>query len=144
MTTPQLTLAMLSVSLAGAETAIAAARAEAGRRGVAVTVAVLDRGGHLVSLARMDGIHIGTVAVATAKAKTAILYNRPTGALAAAFAAGNSALLSLPELIVVPGGLPLKAGDELAGAIGVSGAAPDIDEAIALAGAEAFKGGVQP
>ena len=130
-----------SITLAGAEGALAAAKAEALRRGVSVSIAVLDRGAHLVAFARLDGIHIGTVAVATAKAKTAALYNRATSALSGGLAGGNTALLSLPDLIAFPGGLPLAVGGVLVGAIGVSGAAPDVDEAIAAAGAAAFKDG---
>lgn len=127
------------VSLAGAERALAAARKEAEGRGVAVTIAVLDRGGHQVALNRMDGVHAGTVAVAIAKATTAVLFNRPTAALAAA-AASNVALLSLPNMTPLPGGVPLVAGGGLAGAIGISGAPPDVDDAIAQAGAAAFAG----
>jgi glc operon protein GlcG len=140
MSQPDMIIAAPSIALAGAEAAIAAARSEATRRGVAVSVAVLDRGGHPVALARMDGIHIGTVAVATGKAKTAILYNRATSALAAALVSGGTGLLSLPDVIALPGGLPLLAGGAVVGAIGVSGAAPDVDEAIATAGASALNG----
>ena len=140
MTEPH-TSTVASLSLAGAEAALSAARAEAAHRKLAVTIAVLDRGGHLVALARLDGIHVGTVAVATAKARTAALYNRPTAGLSAALADGNTALLSLPDLVALPGGLPLAAGGVLVGAIGVSGAAPDVDEAIAAAGVAGFMGG---
>lgn len=131
-----------TVTLAGAEAAIAAARSEAAGRGVAVTIAVIDRGGHVVAQARMDGIHIGTVAVSIAKARTAVHYNRPSAVFAATFADGNAALATLPELVPFPGGIPLTTASGLAGAIGVSGAAPDIDEAIAAAGAAAFHEGV--
>jgi glc operon protein GlcG len=121
--------------LAGADAVIASAKAEAARRGVAVTIAVVDRAGHLVALARMDGIHVGTVAVATAKAKGAALYNRPTSVFATGLAGGSTALLSLPDLVAFPGGVPLLAAGTPVGAVGISGAAPDVDEAIANAGA---------
>jgi len=127
-----------AVTLAGAQAVIAAARAEAERRGAAVSVAVLDRGGHVVAQARMDGVHVGTVAVSIAKARTAVHYNRPTAALATAFAGGNTALATLPELVPLPGGIPLATVAGLAGAVGVSGAAAEVDEAIAAAGAAAF------
>lgn len=126
--------------LAGADAVIAAAKAEAARRGTAVTIAVVDRAGHLLSIARLDGIHVGTVAVATAKAKAAALYNRPTAAFATGLAGGNQALLSLPDLIAFPGGLPISVGGVLVGAVGVSGGAPDVDEAIAAAGVSAVTG----
>jgi uncharacterized protein GlcG (DUF336 family) len=133
-----------TITLAGAEAVIAAARAEAASRGVAVTIAVLDRGGHVVAQARMDGIHVATVPVSIAKAKTAVHYNRPTSALATAFTGGNAALATLPDLVPLPGGIPLATPSGLAGAVGVSGAAPDVDDAIASAGAAAFaQGGAQ-
>jgi glc operon protein GlcG len=120
--------------LAGAEAVIAAARAEAARRGISVSIAVVDRAGHLLAFARLDGIHVGTVAVATAKAKTAALYNRPSAVFATAVAGGSNAMLSLPGVAAFPGGLPLSVSNTLVGAVGVSGAAPDVDEAIATAG----------
>jgi glc operon protein GlcG len=142
MTGPEFALAVSSVSIAGAEAAVAAARAEADRRGVAVTIAVLDRGGYLQLLTRMDGIHVGTVAVAIAKAKAAVLYNRPTAGFGAALAAGNLAPLSLPDVVAYPGGLPLLVNGRLVGSIGVSGAAPEVDNAIAEAGEAAFRQGI--
>jgi glc operon protein GlcG len=131
-----------TIGLAGAEQAIAAARAEAIGRGLAVTIAVLDRGGQLVMLQRMDGIHIGTVEVAQLKAQTAARFARPTAELSAALAGGNTALLSLPGVLPFPGGQPLRVEGAIVGAIGVSGAAPEVDEAIALVGAAAFESGV--
>ena len=128
-----------TIGLAGAEQAIAASRAEAGRRGFAVTIAVVDRAGQLVMLQRMDGIHIGTVEVAQLKAQTAARFARPTAELNAALSGGNTALLSLPGVLPFPGGRPFRAGGAIVGAIGVSGAAPEVDEAIALAGAAAFE-----
>ncbi len=128
------------LSLAGANAMIAAALKEAETRGVRVSVAVLDRGANLVAFVRMDGIHPGTVAVATAKARTAVLYNRPTAGFATALTDGNFALLSLPDVTAFPGGIPLAGSHGAAGGIGVSGAAPDVDEAIAKAGAAAAKG----
>jgi glc operon protein GlcG len=130
-----------TVTLAGAEAVIAAARIEATNRGVNVAIAVLDRGGHVVAQVRMDGIHVATVPVSFAKAKTAVAYNRPTSALATAFAGGATALATLPDLVPLPGGVPLTTAAGLAGAVGVSGAAPDVDEAIAKAGAAAFSEG---
>ena len=128
-----------TLSEAGAGRVIDAARAEAAQRGVAVSIAVLDRGGFLVGFVRMDGIHAGTVAVSIAKARTAVLYNRATSVFASGLASGNMALLSLPDMVTLPGGVPLATEMGLAGAIGVSGAAPEIDEAIALAGRVAFE-----
>jgi uncharacterized protein GlcG (DUF336 family) len=125
------------ISLAGARAIIDAARREAEVRGVRVSIAVLDRGGHLVAFDRMDDIHPGTVAVATGKARTALLYNRPTQVLAAGVAA-NMALLNLPDMMALPGGIPLPGKSGASGAVGVSGAAPEVDEAIAKTGVDAL------
>lgn len=127
-----------TIGLSGARLVLAAARSEAEGRGLAVTIAVVDRGGHLVLLERMDGIHLGTVDVSQAKARTAVHFARPTADLNLALANGNLALLGLP-IMPLPGGRPLRAAGAIVGAIGVSGAAPDVDEAIALAGARVLE-----
>ncbi|MCB9993486.1 MAG: heme-binding protein [Hyphomicrobiaceae bacterium] len=127
------------ITLAGAKAAIVGALGEAERQGVAITAAVVDAGGHLFALSRMDMVHAGTVAVAQAKANTAVMFKRPSTQFADALKAGNSAMLGIPNVIALPGGIPLKAGDSVVGAIGISGASPDVDEAIAKAGAAAFE-----
>ncbi|WP_291295385.1 heme-binding protein [Elioraea sp.] len=123
-----------TLTLAVAERAIAAATVEAERQGVRVTIAVVDDGGHIVSLRRMDGVHTGTVDVAIAKARTAAGFRRPSRLLAQGLAAGATALLALPGCLPIEGGVPLCVSDQVIGAVGVSGAAPTIDDAIAEAG----------
>lgn len=130
-----------NLTLRAAQHIAAAARIEAAQRGVTVTVAVLDAGAHPLVLERMDGVHAATVDVALAKARSAAMFRRPTATFAAGIAAGNVALMSLPHVVPFPGGEPLRQGELFVGAIGISGAAPEIDQAIAEAGVAAFMAG---
>jgi uncharacterized protein GlcG (DUF336 family) len=124
------------LTLDAAMQVVAAARAEAIRRDLRLTIAVVDDGGHPLHLVRMDGVHAGTVDVAIAKARTAVLFKKPTQAFAESLAGGASAILALPGMLPLPGGIPLFQDGGLIGAIGVSGAAPDVDAAVAAAGAD--------
>jgi len=115
-----------------------AAQAEATRNKWNVVIAVVDDGGYLVHLRRLDGTQLGSVAVAEEKAKSAVLFRRPTKAFADAVASGRTAVLRLPGAIPIEGGVPLLAGDQVVGAIGVSGVMSEQDGQIAQAGAKAF------
>ncbi|MDF3053025.1 MAG: heme-binding protein, partial [Geminicoccaceae bacterium] len=86
-----------------------AAQAEATRNKWNVVIAVMDNGGHLVHLRRMDDTQIGSVAVAEEKAKSAVLFRRPTKAFADAVASGRTGVLRLPGAIPIEGGIPLLA-----------------------------------
>ena len=105
----------------------------AGKAGVRVSLAVTDDGGHLLAFLRMDGVHSATAEVGTAKARCAAGFRKPTRLFAEQLAQGNMALLTIPGLITLPGGLPLTLSDHVVGAVGVSGASPDVDETIATA-----------
>ena len=121
---------------AGAARAImAAAEAEAARVSCKMCIAILDDGGHLNHFVRMDGTHIGSIEVAIAKARSALLYNRPTKAFSDAYAAGSTALPTLPGIVPFEGGVPLVHQDRTIGAIGVSGGSPQLDGQVAMAGA---------
>jgi glc operon protein GlcG len=115
-----------------------AAQAEATRNKWNVVIAVVDQGGYLVHLRRLDGTQLGSVAVAEEKAKSAALFRRPTKAFADALASGRTAVLRLPGAIPIEGGVPLLVGDQVVGAIGVSGVMAEQDGQIAEAGAKAF------
>jgi uncharacterized protein GlcG (DUF336 family) len=108
----------------------AAARAEAERNGWAVTIAIVDDGGHLLYLERLDA-RVSTVAVAIAKARTAALSQQPTAALEQRVR-DNVAFLAL-DAMPIPGGLPLRHGDDCVGAVGVSGVTAQQDEQVAKA-----------
>jgi uncharacterized protein GlcG (DUF336 family) len=98
----------------------------------------VDAGGHLVLLRRLDNTQLGSVAVAEEKAKSAVLFRRPTKAFADAVAAGRTAVLRLPGAIPIEGGVPLVTGGQVVGAIGVSGVTSEQDGQIAEAGAKAL------
>ena len=104
--------------------------------GVAVSVAVVDAGGHLISFDRMDTAEIAGPHLAVAKAATAVAHRCPSGDLAA-LAGGDGALASLGasgagRYVVFAGGLPLWTTDgRVVGGIGVSGASADEDLACA-------------
>jgi glc operon protein GlcG len=115
-----------------------AAQAEATRNKWNVVVAVVDEGGYLVHLRRLDGTQLGSVAVAEEKAKSAVLFRRPTKAFADAVASGRTAVLRLPGAIPIEGGVPLVAGGQVIGAIGVSGVTAEQDGQVAQAGAKAL------
>ncbi|WP_082767161.1 GlcG/HbpS family heme-binding protein [Bosea sp. PAMC 26642] len=109
------------------DTAVAAAA----RMGVAVSIAVVDTGGHLAGFLRMEGVHTATVDVAQAKARSAAAFRRPTRVFAQQLAEGNSTLLAVPGCVPLFGGVPLVRSNRMVGAIGISGASPDDDDAIA-------------
>lgn len=112
----------------------------AGAAGVRISLAVTDDGGHLLGFLRMEGVHTATVDVGTAKARCAAAFRKPTRLFAEQLAQGNMALLTIPGLITLPGGLPLTIGDHVVGAVGVSGASPDVDETIATAMRDSLQG----
>lgn len=109
-----------------------AALARAESLGVAVSVAVVDAGGHLVSFDRMDRAETAGPHLAVAKASTSVAHRCPTGELAA-MASGSGSLAGLSasgagRYVVFPGGLPLWSDDgRVVGGIGVSGASAEED-----------------
>lgn len=127
-----------ALTLAAATRIADAAQAEATRNKWNVVIAVVDDGGHLIHLRRMDDTQIGSVAVAEEKAKSAVLFRRPTKAFSDAVASGRVAVLRLPGAIPIEGGIPLLAGNQVVGAIGVSGVTSEQDGQIAQAGVKAF------
>jgi len=153
MRTPILALATLLVAgvAAGAELATkkaltldvarqiaAAAEAEAVKNKWNVVIAIVDDGGHLIYLQRMDETQIGSVEVAQEKARTAVRFKRPSKALEDAVAGGRNVVLRLPGALPVEGGLPIAADGKIIGAIGVSGVTSQQDGQIAKAGVDAL------
>lgn len=127
------------LTLADAQRVAAAARAKAVAEGWTVVIAIVDDGGHLVFLERADGTQKASCLVAVEKAKTAILFKRPTKALEDAVASGRTALLALPGATPIEGGLPLVSADgHFVGAIGVSGVLSSQDGQLAAAGVAAL------
>ena len=117
----------------------AAAQAHAAANHWTVTIAILDDGGHLLHLHRVDGGAPGTVDMATAKARTAALGRRETKVYEDVIKQGRIAFLSAPLAAFVEGGVPIVVEGETVGAIGVSGVKSEQDTAIARAGIAALE-----
>jgi len=125
------------LTLADAKAIAAAAEAEARKNGWNVVISILDDGGHLLFLQRMDGVQLGSVEVSQAKGRTALLFKRPTKAIEDAVAGGRVSMMTLPGATPIEGGVPIVWQGEVVGAVGVSGVQSHEDAQIARAGAEA-------
>lgn len=142
MATETLTNAGNGVTLVVARRVIDSARRAAESIGVDMNIAVVDQGNNLVAFDRMDGAWLGSIDIAMGKAYTARAFNMSTKELAPLCQPGEPLFgihaSNNGRLIVFPGGIPLTRDGEVVGAIGVSGGAVEQDQAVALAGAEAF------
>ena len=128
------------MGLALAQRLLGRAISEAASIGTPMAVAVVDRGGNLVAVQRMDGAQLVAVPLAIDKAWTAVACDAPTDEWAESTAPGGddwgmSTALS-GRIVVLPGGLPVRHGNELVGAIGVSGGYGHEDKRCALAALE--------
>lgn len=127
-----------ALSLSDAKTMADAARAEAEKNDWTVVIAIVDDGGHLVYLERMDGTQKGSCTVAQDKARSAIMFKRPTKALEDVVADGRIAMVTMQGPTMVEGGLPIVYRDAFVGAIGVSGLQSHQDGVVAKAGLDAL------
>lgn len=128
------------LTLDGAKAVAAAATAEAQRGNDGASVAVVDEGGNLIYLERMQPTFPMGTTIATEKARTAALFRKPTKILEDAIVAGRTPLLNAWSAPLT-GGEPTVVDGQVVGAIGVSGASSAArDAAIALAGAGALHG----
>ena len=126
------------LTLDGAKKVAAAAEAEAKKNNWNVVIAVVDDGGNLLYLQRIDGTQTGSIQVAIDKARTAQAFKRPTKVFEDAIAGGRNALIALHGALPLEGGLPILVGGQLVGAIGVSGVKSTEDGQIAKAGADSL------
>lgn len=124
------------LTLSDAKAIAAAAEDEARRQGWNVVVAIVDAGGHLIYLQRMDDTQVGSVVVAQEKARTAVLFRRPSKALEDTVLGGKPHMMTLPGATTIEGGLPLVHNGQVVGAIGVSGVMSHQDGVVAKAGAD--------
>jgi glc operon protein GlcG len=129
------------ITLQTAKKAMAAAELEAAKNSWAVAIAIVDSGGQLVMLHRLDDVQHASIRIAQGKARTALEFRRDTKALEEAIARGGAGLrlLAVDGVTPLEGGVPIVAGGKIIGAIGVSGVASSQDAQIAQAGAEAAK-----
>ncbi|HEV8644035.1 MAG TPA: heme-binding protein [Burkholderiales bacterium] len=127
-----------ALSLEDAKRVAAAARAEAEKNGWAIVIAVVDDGGHLMYLERMDGTQKASSRIAEAKGRTAILFKRPTKAIEDNVLEGRTVMMGLPGAVPLEGGVPLMKDGQFVGGIGVSGVQSFQDGVVARAGAAAL------
>ncbi|MGA3800468.1 hypothetical protein PS726_00643 [Pseudomonas fluorescens] len=118
---------------------IKAARAEAQANQWAVTIVVVDDGGHPLALERLDGCAPASAYIATEKARTSALGRRESKSYEDMVNAGRYAFLSAPLLTSLEGGVPIVFDGQVIGAIGVSGVKPEQDAQVAKAGAQCVK-----
>src|SRR6185369_13812823 len=131
---------------AGAEKIMATAIAKAQEAGVAVSVAIVDAGGHVLLLKRMEGGRFHTVHSATTKAVCAASNRRATGSKGAvgqsldvAHALGLALAAGAERWTAMEGGWPIMAGEQCIGAVGVAGGNFEFDEKLAREAAESIK-----
>lgn len=126
------------ITIEQAKKAMAAAETEARKNNWAVVISIVDTGGHLVALQRLDA-QTASVEIATGKATTAAAFRRPSKALEDGLAAGGAGLriLGVRSAMPLQGGVPIVLDGKIIGAIGVSGVLAAQDEVVAIAGAAA-------
>lgn len=133
---------MESVTLEEAQRIIQAALEKAREIGQPMNVAVVDNGRELKAFSRMEDAWLGSVSISVDKAFTSVSFLMPTQDLADMTQPGQP-LYGLEStnggrIINFAGGIPIMRGDDVAGAIGVSGGTPDQDQEVAEAGVAAF------
>src|SRR6185369_6579003 len=104
-------------------------------------IAVVDDGGNLMALERLDGTFAAGANISIGKARTAVLFKRPTKVFEDIIKNGRTAMVALPDSLFTPlqGGIPITVDGQIVGGVGVSGAASaQQDEEIAIAGASVF------
>jgi glc operon protein GlcG len=133
-----------ALTIDGAKKVIAGAVAYAKKNNApGGVIAVVDDGGNLMALERMDGTFAAGANISIGKARTAALFKRPTKVFEDTIKSGRTALIALPDALFTPlqGGIPIVIDGQIVGAVGVSGAASaQQDEEIAIAGANVVSG----
>lgn len=128
----------MSINLEQATRAADAAEAEAKRNNWPVVIAVVDTGGHLVHLRRLDNTQTASVRIAEGKASTAVAFRRPTKVLEEGLQT-SPRLLAVRDMLPIEGGFPILMDGKVVGGIGVSGVTAQQDGQAAKAGADALK-----
>jgi uncharacterized protein GlcG (DUF336 family) len=132
---------MTDITLAQARSVIDAALVRSHELGTAMNVAVVDAGGNLTAFDREDGAWRGSIDIAIRKARTARFFDMETADLGTMTAPGQPLYgieVTNGGLVSFPGGVLLRVGDDIVGAVGVSGSTVDDDRAVAVAGAAAL------
>jgi glc operon protein GlcG len=129
------------ITLEQAKKVMVGAEAEAKKNSWGMVIVVLDSGGNLVMLQRMDGAQLGSIEVARDKAYSAVAFRRPTKAFDDALAQGgaNLRILRLSGAAPIEGGIPIVADGKVIGSVGVSGGTSGQDAQVARAGIDNLK-----
>ncbi|HVE55389.1 MAG TPA: heme-binding protein [Pyrinomonadaceae bacterium] len=129
-----------SLNLEGARQVIAAAKEYARKNNApGGVIAVVDDGGNLVALERLDGTFSAGANISIGKAKTAVMFKRPTKVFEEIIKNGRTAMVALPDFTPLQGGVPISVDGQIIGGVGVSGAmSAQQDEELAIAGAESL------
>ncbi|HNU07054.1 MAG TPA: heme-binding protein, partial [Pyrinomonadaceae bacterium] len=130
------------LTLEGARQVIAAAKEYARKNNApGGVVAVVGEGGNLVALERLDGTFSAGANISIGKAKTAVMFKRPTKFFEDLIKNGRTAMVALPDFTPLQGGVPIMVDGQVVGGVGVSGASSAAqDEELAIAGASVFSG----
>ena len=130
-----------TLTLDGARRVIAAATAEARRNKAGGVIAVVDDGGNLIAVERLDGTFAAGANISIGKARTAALFKRPTKFFEDVIRNGRTPMVALNDFTPLQGGVPIVVDGQIVGAVGVSGASSaQQDEEFAIAGAAALGG----
>ena len=129
-----------SLNLEGARTVIAAAKDYARKANApGGVIAVVDDGGNLVALERLDGTFTAGANISIGKAKTAVMFKRPTKFFEDIIKNGRTSMVALPDFTPLQGGVPIMVAGQIVGGVGVSGASSaQQDEELAIAGANSL------
>jgi len=134
-----------SLTSEGARRVIQGAVAEAKRLNTTGVIAVVDDGGNLMALERVDGTFAAGANISIGKARTAAQFQKPTKVFEETIGKGRTAMVALNDFTPLQGGVPLTVNGRIVGAVGVSGAASaQQDEELALAGVRALTAGPAP
>ena len=127
------------ITLDQAKRAMSAAELEAAKNTWQVAITILDSGGNMVMFHKVDNAQLSAIGASEGKARTALMFKRPSKALDDAIAAGGAGLrlLAVKDITPLEGGLPILADGKIVGAIGVSGALSSQDAQVAKVGADA-------
>ena len=129
-----------TLTLEGAKKAIAAAAAEARKNNATGVIAVVDDGGNLMAIERLDGTFAAGANISIGKARTAVLFKKPTKVFEDIIGKGRTAMVAV-DFTPLQGGIPIVVEGQVVGGIGVSGASSaQQDEELALAGAASITG----
>jgi len=126
------------INLGAIKTMVAAAEAEAQKRNVSVTICIVDESGNLLFLQKGETASLNTIQFAQRKARHAAAFGSPSKNAADNLAKGNTAVLAYPSAFPNQGGLPIRVDGQVLGGIAASGAASEVDEAIAQVAIDAL------